>query len=92
MNDHDRLKELAANPGLLERETELNELLEHSQSCRECSDLLNRSCAFFEAVAEPLMHIGPHLSPVRLGWMRWRGFQPGVNAARRIEEEPGHLG
>src|SRR5579864_606150 len=86
MTDHDHLKSLAANPGLVDQENELDELLEHSRSCRECSDLLNRSVAFFEAVKEPLLHIGPHLSAWCMALLRWNRFQPGVDVCRRLEE------
>lgn len=86
MTDHDHLRSLASNPGLIDQEAELSELLDHSRSCRECSDLLNRSVAFFDAVSEPLMHIGPHLSFWRMALLRWKRFQPGVDVCRRLEE------
>jgi CHAT domain-containing protein len=86
MLDHDQLRTIAGNPALVDSQEELDQLMDHAESCRDCSDALNRSVAFFQTIAEPLMRTGPHLSPFAIAWLRLRRFRPGADRCQRLSE------
>lgn len=86
MLDHDQLRTLADDPALIDSQEELDQLMNHAESCRDCSDVLNRSMGFFESVAEPLMRIGPHLSPFAIAWLRFKRYRPGADRCKRLSE------